>query len=235
MVELHAIGPSAAPSSEGEPAVYKAARAIGVLKPTFKPKPGAAFAEKLDVMGTGFWLRDHGVLVTCAHVVKNLVTAPIEVAGLLVVGNRSNYARATIAAVDFEHDLAVLRIPNIPGEELQRELATGLAVASTYPSVGAPVAYAGFPLGSQLLSSSHAPTYAQGFVGAHRSDVTRKQIQITGPVVGGFSGCPVVSLEHPDHAVGVLSSSPSPEAGNASIFLAISWEHVGALARLAAS
>lgn len=220
-----------------EPSVYRAVRAVGTLKPKFQPSPqGKIFADQLDVRGTAFWIKDYGILVTCAHVVQDLVVAPVEVTGLLVVGNRGEYLRATVGMVDFDHDLAVLRLPlDVPKEVFEKEKNQGLEIANNDPNVGQPVAYVGFPLGVQLLNSTHAPTYAEGVVGAQlRHHGVRKNIQITGPVTGGFSGGPVVKRET-NELVGVLSNSPSEKAGNAGIFMAVSWAHVRALANLASS
>lgn len=109
------------------PPVYGAVRAVGMLKPKFQPGTrGRIFAEALDVQGTAFWLKDYGVLVTCAHVVQHLLSAPIEVTGLLMVGNMGNYQMATIGLLDFDHDLAILRLPaDVPPEILQKEIQSG--------------------------------------------------------------------------------------------------------------
>lgn len=220
------------------PPVYAAARAVGVLKPKMQPNPkGQVFADTLDVRGTAFWLRESRVLITCAHVVQDLLVAPIEVTGLLVVGNHGNYLRALISVVDLERDLAVLRLPpDTAAEVVEREIQDGLAIASSYPSVGAAVGYAGFPFGTQLLNATQDPTYAQGVVASPvRAMQSRKHVQITGSVAGGFSGAPIVDLVNPTEVVAVLSNSPSPAAGQANIFMGVSWEHVAALAALATS
>jgi len=152
----------------------------------------------------------------------------------LVVGNREGeYVRASVSLVDFDHDLAVLRLRDVPREFLEREYGNGLEVADHYLSVGHPVGYAGYPLGTQLLKSNHYPTYMEGVIGSQlRQEGLRKQIQITGPVAGGFSGAPVVDSSNPTKVLGVLSRSPSKEAGDANIFMAISWEHIKAVAEL---
>jgi len=219
------------------PSIYTAVRAVGVLKPKFQDQPvgGKIFADSLDVYGTAFWLKHEKVLISCAHIVRGLAEAPLELAGLLVVGHQENYIRAAISAVDFAHDLAVLRLVATP-EIVDRESATGLRLADGYPEVGARVGYAGFPLGSQLLDVSQDPTYAVGVIGTQkRLNGERKSIQISGPVVGGYSGSPIVQETRPDEVIGIVSDSPSREAGQASIFMATSWEHIAALARLAVS
>ena len=219
-------------SNNEQPQVYKAVRAVGIFRPKFQPNPPVKiFADSLNVIGTAFWLKDYKVLITCAHVVQGLLGAPIEITGLLVIGNRGNYMRASIDLLDFSHDLAVLRLAETPKELLEKEASDGLEITENYPNVGENVAYAGFPLGLQLLNSTQAPTYSEGVVGAQlRHHGLRKEIQITGAVIGGFSGAPIVSKKEAAKLIGVLSSSPSQDAGKANIFMAISWEHVKTLA-----
>lgn len=217
------------------PLVYSAVRAVGILRPKFQPSQGKVFIEGLDVIATAFWLKDYKVLITCAHVVQNLLGAPIEVTGLLVVGNMGKYSRAVVGTIDTEHDLAILRLADVQNDIIEQESSSGLEIVNQYPNVGQAVGYAGFPLGSQLLNSTHAPTYAEGVVGAQlRNHGIRKDVQITGAVAGGFSGSPVV-LKDTKTLIGVLSNSPSQQAGNASIFMAVAWEHVKALAELSKS
>jgi hypothetical protein len=219
------------------PPIYSAVRAIGVLKPKFQNQQpgGPVFADSLDVRGTAFWLKNEKVLITCAHVIQGLVEAPLEISGLLVVGNQGNYQRATIGAVDFTHDLAVLHL--LAAQQLvDSESCSGLEIGTHYPGVGTRVGYSGFPLGQQLLTTSSHPTYAVGVIGAQmRHSGSRKDIQISGPVVGGYSGSPIVQESDPTKVIGVVSNSPSVEAGQAGIFMATSWEHIIALSRLAIS
>jgi hypothetical protein len=219
------------------PPIYAAVRAVGVLKPRFQDQPagGKVFVDSLDVYGTAFWLKNEKVLISCAHIIRGLAEAPLELAGLLVVGHQENYIRATISTVDYAHDLAVLRLVATP-DIIESEAATGLRIAHSYPEVGARVGYAGFPLGRQLLDASQDPTYAIGVIGTQkRLNLERKSIQISGPVVGGYSGSPIVQEARPDEVIGIVSDSPSREAGQASIFMATAWEHIAALARLAVS
>jgi len=219
------------------PPIYSAVRAVGVLKPRFQDQPagGKVFADSLDVYGTAFWLKQEKLLISCAHIIRGLAEAPLELAGLLVVGHQENYIRAAISAVDYAHDLAVLRLVATP-DIVESEATSGLRLADRYPEVGARVGYAGFPLGRQLLDASQDPTYAVGVIGTQkRLNSDRKSIQISGPVVGGYSGSPIVQEAKPDEVIGIVSDSPSREAGQASIFMATSWEHIAALARLAVS
>lgn len=221
-------------NEQASPQVYKVVRALGILRPRFQPSEGKAFIEGLDVIATAFWLKAYKVLITCAHVVQDLLAAPVEITGLLVVGNMGDYKRAMVATIDMEHDIATLKL-DAPSDVINKEADDGLEIINYYPNVGESVGYAGFPLGKQLLNSTHAPTYSEGVIGAQlRHDGARKNIQITGAVTGGFSGSPII-LKNTNKLIGVLSNSPSREAENASIFMAISWEHVRALAELSKS
>lgn len=218
------------------PLVYSSVRAVGTMRPKFNPASGRVFSDELKVVGTAFWLKDYKVLITCAHVVE-LFNGPIELAGLLVVGKAGNYRRAAVAALDLQHDLAVLTLLDnnnepLSGEELTQEAADGLEIVTDYAPVSSEVSYAGFPLGDQLLDKLHSPTYSEGVVGVEKKEMKlRKEIQISGAVVGGFSGSPIV-LKDSNSVIGVVSNGPQ-DASN--IFMAISWQHVAALAKLATS
>ncbi len=225
-------------SSDVNPYVYGSVRAVGIFKPKFNPRDGKIFSDELNVIGTAFWLKEYEVMITCEHVVRGLLVAPLEVAGLLVVGEAGNYRRAMVDQIDMRHDLAVLRVlandnSFLSGDELKREASKGLELAEQYPLVGTQVAYAGFPLGDKLLDELHSPTYAEGVVGvSKKQDVNKKQVQISGAVVGGFSGSPVVLKEEQNRLVGVVSNGPQ---ATSNIFMGIAWEHVKALAELATS
>ncbi len=216
------------------PLMYSSIRAIGTLRPKFSPQQGRIFVEELNVIGTAFWLREYKCLITCAHVIQPLIGAPIELAGLLVVGNANNYRKATIDVIDFQHDLAILRLLDdnnkpLPGTALDSDVNAGLEVVTYYPTVSTSVAYAGFPLGNQLLNQVHSPTYAEGVVGVQRREnLLKKEIQISGPVVGGFSGSPVV-LKDTNKVIGVIHGGPQ---NSTNIFMAISWEHIKAIGQL---
>jgi hypothetical protein len=219
------------------PPIYGAVRAVGVIKPQFQSQfiGGKVFLDSLDVRGTAFWLKNEKTLITCAHVIRGILEFPLELAGLLVVGCKGSYSRATVGIVDYAHDIAVLHLDATP-DVVDGEAKTGLVVASHYPEVGIRVGYAGFPLGRQLLTASSDPTYAVGVIGTQmRQNANRKNIQISGPVVGGYSGSPIVREDQPEEVIGVVSDSPSKEAGQAGIYMATSWEHLAALARLASS
>jgi hypothetical protein len=204
---------------------------------------GQGFSNELNVIGTAFWLKEFKVLMTCAHVVGHLLGPAIEQTGLLVVGNAGNYRRAIIRCLDLQHDLAVLSLMDqagalLAGPELEQEAETGLRLVSDYEAVATPVAYVGFPLGLQLMNEVHSPTYSEGVIGVARKGnaLERKDVQISGAVIGGFSGSPVVTRGSENRVIGVVSNGPTGGPGQGGdFFMAVSWEHVAALAKLATS
>ena len=215
-----------------QPSVCLSARTVGFLKPTFDPGQKGFKQPEITVSGTGFWIKDKKVFITCAHVVQHILGAPIELAGMLVVGgNGVEYKKATITAIDFVHDIAVL---NIEADEnyILEQSAQGLEINEEEIEVGEEVAYAGFPLGNQLLNQKHSPTYAEGVIGQEIISIAGpKWIQISGPVVGGYSGGPIILKEN-EKVIGMVSNSPSKEAGDAGIFKSVHWKHLKSITDL---
>jgi len=215
--------------------VYDAVRCVGSLKPVFDPRKNAFNAPELTVDGTGFWVSEYGLFVTCEHVIRNYLGRSIEEQGMLVVGgNGHQFERAQIMAVDFQHDLALLSVRFPTKEIFEKEIGTGLMIAGSDPIVSASVAYAGFPFGQDLLDSKQSPTYAEGCVGKSvLHEGGRTEIQFSGPSVGGYSGAPVVLKEIPDRVVGVLANGPVDNGNTGNIFRGIHWKHVLALCKMA--
>ena len=218
------------------PKVCKAVRTVGVIKPEFDLRSQNFTPPKLKVFGTGFWLKDSKIFVTCAHVVQPLLGTPIEIGGILVVGgNSSPYMKAFINTIDFVHDLAVLNLGN-DINFIDEQSKTGLELVTKNYEIGTEIAYSGFPLGNQLLNQNHSPSYAEGVIGSEIiENEGRKQIQISGPIVGGYSGSPIVLKENTEKVLGVISNSPSKEAGDANIFMGVHWKHIKSLTELAKS
>ncbi len=213
-------------TTQKQPNVCLSARTVGVLKPIFDPAQRGFKAPEIIVYGTGFWVKDKKVFVTCAHVVQHILGAPIELAGMLVVGgNGVEYKKAIVATIDFAHDIAVLSI-EADDNYINTQSASGLDINEEEIEVGEAVGYAGFPLGNQLLNQKHSPTYAEGVIGQEIISVNGpKWIQISGPVVGGYSGGPIVLKEN-GKVIGMVSNSPSKEAGDASIFKSVHGKHI---------
>lgn len=218
-----------------QPEVCLSARTVGVLKPTFDPAQRGFKAPEITVLGTGFWIKGKAIFITCAHVVDHILGAPIELAGMLVVGgNGVEYKKAIISSIDFSHDIAILSI-EADENYIKQQYDQGLEINEEEIEVGEEVAYAGFPLGNQLLNQKHSPTYTEGVIGQEiLSAIGPKWIQISGPVIGGYSGAPIV-LKESGKVIGMLSNSPSKEAGNASIFKSVHWKHLKSIVELTES
>ena len=221
---------------DSRPDVCKAVRAVGILKPKFNPAKATFDPPTIDVLGTGFWLKQEGLFVTCGHVISNLLSGPIDFTGMLVVGgNGFSYCRASIDVYDLMHDLAVLSM-HLPEEQLKHQIDTGLVIADKNSAVADRVSYAGFPFGNMLLNNRHSPTYAEGIVGNDiLGEQFLKQVQISGQVAHGFSGSPIVKISDPMKVIGVVANSPTEAIGQANIFRGISWQHLRAICNLAMS
>lgn len=214
-----------------------AVRTVGIIKPKFNPLIKGFETASLEVSGTGFWLAS-GIFITCAHVVGGILNQPVEIVGMLVVGgNEKPYRKATISFIDYVHDIAVLNVePNNDQDFglLNSEIKDGLEIWEHKLSVGDAIAYAGFPLGTQLLNEKHSPSYAEGVIGSEIIEDREgsKIIQISGPVIGGYSGAPIVLKNDYRKVVSMVSNSPSVEAGHASIFRGVHWKHIEAVNKL---
>lgn len=215
------------------PYVCGSVRTVGVIKPQFNPQISGFLPPQLIIKGTGFWLRDKKAFITCAHVVEDILRAPIEVAGMLVVGgNGVDYKKATVSILDYIHDLAVLDI-EADDNFLNQQASVGLDICEKIINVGEEVSYAGFPFGNALLNTKHTPTYSEGLVGTDiLEDTLPKTIQISGAVAGGYSGAPIVLKNDPQKIIAVLANSISDNAGSANIFRGIHWKHVKELFEL---
>ena len=208
--------------------LHDAVFSVGTFKPKFNPGNGKVFSDELSILGTAFLTGQSRKLVTCAHVVDSLLKQPLELAGLLVVGYKGQFYRAVVNIIDHQHDLAILKI--VDKFDVQIE---GLKISQREPIQSEPVAWAGFPLGNYLLNQLHDPTYNEGVIGiANREDANlgRKYIQVSGVVVGGYSGSPVISKDSGE-IVGVVSNGPE----NTGIFMAVSFQHLQSLISLTES
>lgn len=224
--------------------ILKAVRAVGIIKPKFDPQQQGFIPPQLEIKGTAFLLKDFNIIVTCAHVIQPLINLPVELGGSLVIGKEANYQPISVDSIDFVHDLAVLRFiknPQMPqdmfNQMIEKEFDNGLLLSEKEPEVSHGVMYAGYPLGNILLNAKHDPSYSEGVVSVcdRENEFGRKEFQISGSIVGGYSGSPITFKSDSQKIVGVVSNSPSKEAGDAGIFMAISYKHIKALAELANS
>ncbi|GAC1406888.1 MAG: hypothetical protein NVSMB6_03780 [Burkholderiaceae bacterium] len=152
--------------------------------------------------GTGFAVGDGLTIVTNAHVViTNMDSEKNGALGVLVgAGQASEFRLARVAAMDREHDLAILKINGAPLPSLQ--------LASTEVVEGQLVAFTGFPLG-MMLGYHHATHRAMvsaitpvlqpaiSSKGLDAKTITQLQrsaykiIQLDGTAYPGNSGSPV--------------------------------------------
>lgn len=213
--------------------LFKAVRCVGGIKPEFDSQANNFKPPQLTIKGTGFWVKNFNVFVTCAHVVEKFLQRSLEEVGMLTVGgNGAPYRRAAVATIDYVHDLAILEVHDSI-DAIRSQSDVGLDISEENPNVATPVAYAGYPFGNQLLDKDHSPTYAEGVVGKPIVKVSGpKTIQISGPSVGGYSGSPVITKSSTPVVIGVLSNGPSDRGNTGNVFNAIHWTHVKDLAAL---
>lgn len=226
------------------PSILKAVRAVGIIKPKFDPQQQGFMPPQLEIRGTAFLLKDYNVIVTCAHVIQSLINLPIELGGVLVIGKEANYQPVFVDNIDFVHDIAVLRFvknaqmpQDVFNQMIKNEFESGLLLSEHDPVVSDGIMYAGYPLGNILLNAKHDPSYSEGVISVcdRQNEFGRKEFQISGSIVGGYSGSPVTLKSDSQKIVGIVSNSPSKEAGDAGIFMAVSYKHIKALAELSNS
>jgi S1-C subfamily serine protease len=134
-------GPSPAALEDVIQAAKPSVMAIGTYNATDNPR--------FRFRGTGFVVGDGNLVVTNAHVLPETVPAPGTAGAVVVVAPRGAGAdgvqprSATLAALDREHDLALLRIDGAPLPAL------ALAEAGRVRE-GNAVAIIGFPIGGAL-------------------------------------------------------------------------------------
>lgn len=219
-------------SAKAAEKLNESVRSVGFLKPSLKQdQTGLGFEPYFEIVGTSFWIKGTPFLVTCAHVVHGFINSFQELSGILMVQTKKNgYVPALIKAVDWEHDLALLRLsPEAEVSLGEQESKTGLLLEALDIKPGSKVGYSGYPLGLQLTDQQHNPTYDEGLVSKLHITPFRKSVQISGAVAPGYSGGPVVLIDRPEVLIGVISNSPSEEAGITGNYMAISVEHVRAL------
>ncbi|OGP71109.1 MAG: hypothetical protein A2Y80_08380 [Deltaproteobacteria bacterium RBG_13_58_19] len=132
---------------------------------------------KVMRLGSGFFVSDHGHLITSRHVIAGVARAEIKLpkGGL--------YPLTTVLAEDKRTDLVKLSV-NIPGGTPHY-----LQVTGSRPEVGEHVLVVGSPLGLEQSVS-------EGLVAAIRTIRGRGEfLQISAPISPGSSGGPVLNLK----------------------------------------
>lgn len=130
----------------------------------------------VDGLGSGFFVRPDGVIVTNFHVIEDAHALQVE------TFDGEVYDNVYYVTSDPRRDVAVLKIPVEDAVTLR--LGTD---ADTATAVGAEVYAMGHPLGQ-------TSTFSDGLVSAHRTLEGVSMIQISAPISSGSSGGPVMDV-----------------------------------------
>ena len=159
----------------------RAQEALPVLIKRIQPAVVTIIGYKADGkvmrLGSGFFVSDHGHLITSRHVIAGVSRAEVKLpqGGL--------YPLTTVLAEDKKTDLVKLSV-NIAGGTPHY-----LPVTGSRPEVGEHVLVVGSPLGLEQSVS-------EGLVAAIRTIRDRGEfLQISAPISPGSSGGPVVNLK----------------------------------------
>lgn len=168
-----------------------------------------AYANEQEIgLGSGFFIREDGVLVTNLHVLNGADSVSIE------TDSGEIYDNVYVLARDDRRDLILLQIP-VSG-------VSTLDIADDRSTeVGDPVYVIGSPLGLQ-------GTFSDGLLSAKRIENGVAYLQISAPISQGSSGGPV--LNHNGQVIGVATLTI---ADGQNLNLAIPARHAADLLRLA--
>jgi len=143
-------------------------------------------ANKLKGVGTGFFVREDGALVTNYHVIEGGMRAEVK------LSNGEVLPIEGIISEDKEADLALLSLG------VKKRTFPVLKLSDTKIEAGQPVVLIGSPFGLE-------GTVSNGIVSAIRDIPTLgKMLQITAPISKGSSGSPVLNMK--GELVGVATS-----------------------------
>jgi S1-C subfamily serine protease len=168
-----------------------AKRLARIVPPSrFSPRADADLADLLDVTssGTGFFVNEHGDLITNYHVVQECARA--------YVNHDKRYVPARPTHVDEENDLAVLRA--------DVEVASHARFArSDDMQIGQEIVTLGYPLQGLLTTS---PTLSTGVISALAGPADIEELfQHTAAIQPGNSGGPV--FDSSGNVVGVVAGT----------------------------
>ncbi len=172
--------------------LYSQAELKGDLIPLLKTiQPAVVTIVAYDInrdiadLGTGFFVDNHGHLITNYHVLKGAYAADVK------TYDGEQYPVEGVVAENEAADLIKVRI-SVP------EVPIGwVAVTATEPVIGERVLVVGSPLGLEQ-------TVSEGIVSAIRElPVVGKVFQLSAPISPGSSGSPVVNMK--GKVVGVVS------------------------------
>lgn len=156
-----------------------------------KVNPSVVVLRVFDSLGTprgqgsGFFVSQDGLIVTCYHVVDR---AEIM---LIKTSDGTKGFSSSIIAVDPESDLAVIQCKELGAE--------ALSLAGEKVQPGKPIVVIGSPLGMNN-------TISTGIISGIRSEGKYQgRIQFTNPISGGSSGGPLLNAE--SEVLGVVTST----------------------------
>jgi len=140
--------------------------------------------------GSGFIFQQEGLVVTCAHVVREVGNGT---SAYLQFPDNEEFIAATVAITDHDHDIALLKF-----QDTQKRKP--LRAAKSEATAGAPVIFSGYPLTLTDLTTH------QGIISAVIKDPTgMKRYLIDGTVNPGNSGGPLLT---PDgEVIGVVDAT----------------------------
>ncbi|MGA2417704.1 MAG: serine protease [Candidatus Staskawiczbacteria bacterium] len=175
--------------------------AIKIIKPSVVP---IAFNEhdiftnsyKLSIVGTGFlYSKENLLIATCAHVIsKNGVIrndAQLQI-GIMSENGPMGFP-GKIISVDFEKDLAVIKIIIEKINPILENLSEIKLGDSSDLQEGQDIAFVGFPFGT-VLSGDIRPSATRGIISAFRKNRIGgpvELVQLDAVTASGNSGAPV--------------------------------------------
>ncbi len=151
-------------------------------------------SEKSSI-GSGFFVRDDGYLITNYHVISSVVREPDDYQVQLILSD-GEIQQATIIDIDLVHDLALLK----------SEEGAPISLAFHHGSVekGTELASIGNPhdLGMTVVKGSYSGTL---------SDYLYERIHFTGAINPGMSGGPALDIDN--QVIGINVATAGNEVG----------------------
>ena len=149
----------------------------------------------VNASGSGFALKENGIIATCYHVIEN--ARRIRIRGINGDFNTPLYAE--VIAIDRANDLAILKVSDINFSHIN---SIPYNILSETSDVGESVLVLGYPLravmGDEIKLTNGIISAHSGFQG----DTT--EYQISAIVQSGNSGCPVFNQK--GDAIGVVNA-----------------------------
>jgi S1-C subfamily serine protease len=176
--------------------------------------------------GTGFAIDARGYLVTNYHIIQpwafdeqpqKLQAAPrVKSLTVIFADHRASEAiPATVYRGSKALDLAILAITPPPGMPLVEGIETRIENVRQ----GEEVAFIGFPLGSDLLSTTRQDRATTTLKRTTVSKVTPNLIQLDTPIQSGYSGSPIFNRE--GKVIGVVTAEIKDDVDSKSLSIGL--------------